>query len=181
MKDGSILLNLSRGEIIDLEALKKVLESGKIKGAAIDVFPKEPRVNEDKFENPLKGIPNTILTPHIGGSTQEAQLNIADYVPNRIMDFINTGNSHNSVNFPQLRLPLLDNAHRLMHIHLNEPGILAQIDKVLADHQINIAGQYLKTNDNIGYVITDINKEYPKEVLKDLKKINHTIRVRVLF
>ena len=108
-------------------------------------------------------------------------MNIADYVPNVIMDFINSGSTNHSVNFPQVKLPVLENAHRLMHIHHNEPGILAKIDKVLADHKINIVGQYLKTNDIIGYVITDIGKKYPKDVIKDLKKIDHTIRVRVLY
>lgn len=181
MQDGAILLNLSRSNIIDTDALKKAIESGKLRGAAIDVFLNEPKTNHDTFISPLKGLPNTILTPHIGGSTQEAQMNIADYVPNVIMDFINSGSTNHSVNFPQVKLPVLENAHRLMHIHHNEPGILAKIDKVLADHNINIVGQYLKTNDIIGYVITDIEKKYPKDVIKDLKKIDHTIRVRVLY
>lgn len=181
MQDGAILLNLSRSNIIDTDALKKAIESGKLRGAAIDVFLNEPKTNHDTFISPLKGLPNTILTPHIGGSTQEAQMNIADYVPNVIMDFINSGSTNHSVNFPQVKLPVLENAHRLMHIHHNEPGILAKIDKVLADHKINIVGQYLKTNDIIGYVITDIEKKYPKDVIKDLKKIDHTIRVRVLY
>ncbi|MCH7514809.1 MAG: phosphoglycerate dehydrogenase [Bacteroidetes bacterium] len=181
MQDGAILLNLSRSNIIDTDALKKAIESGKLRGAAIDVFLNEPKTNHDTFISPLKGLPNTILTPHIGGSTQEAQMNIADYVPNVIMDFINSGSTNHSVNFPQVKLPVLENAHRLMHIHHNEPGILAKIDKVLADHKINIVGQYLKTNDIIGYVITDIGKKYPKDVIKDLKKIDHTIRVRVLY
>ena len=181
MQDGAIRLNLSRSNIIDTDALKKAIESGKLRGAAIDVFLNEPKTNHDTFISPLKGLPNTILTPHIGGSTQEAQMNIADYVPNVIMDFINSGSTNHSVNFPQVKLPVLENAHRLMHIHHNEPGILAKIDKVLADHKINIVGQYLKTNDIIGYVITDIGKKYPKDVIKDLKKIDHTIRVRVLY
>lgn len=181
MQDGAILLNLSRSNIIDTDALKKAIESGKLRGAAIDVFLNEPKTNHDTFISPLKGLPNTILTPHIGGSTEEAQMNIADYVPNVIMDFINSGSTNHSVNFPQVKLPVLENAHRLMHIHHNEPGILAKIDKVLADHKINIVGQYLKTNDIIGYVITDIGKKYPKDVIKDLKKIDHTIRVRVLY
>ena len=181
MRDGAILLNLSRGNIIDSDALKKAIETGKLRGAAIDVYPNEPKTNHNTFSSPLIGLPNTILTPHIGGSTQEAQMNIADYVPNVIMDFINSGSTNNSVNFPQVKLPVLENAHRLMHIHHNEPGILAKIDKVLADHNINIVGQYLKTNDIIGYVITDIDKKYPKDVIKDLKKIDHTIRVRLLY
>jgi len=181
MRKNAVILNLSRGDVIDIEALKDALENNKISGAAIDVFPQEPASNKEPFESPLKGIKNTILTPHIGGSTQEAQVNIADYVPQVIMDFINTGSTSKSVNFPQVKLPILESAHRLMHIHHNKPGILAQIDRVLASHNINIMGQYLKTNDEIGYVITDINKEYPKMVIKDLKKIEGTVRVRVLF
>jgi D-3-phosphoglycerate dehydrogenase len=181
MKDGSVIVTLSRGHTIDIKALKKAIESGKIRGAGIDVFPEEPRTNDDEFASELKGLPNTILSPHIGGSTMEAQFNIADHVPSVIMEYINTGSTSNAVNFPQLKLPVLENAHRLMHIHHNVPGVLASIDKVLADHDINIVGQYLKTNDLIGYVITDINKKYSKQVLKDLKSIEGTIRVRVLY
>jgi len=181
MRENAVLLNLSRGNVVDIPALGEALKSNTIKGAAVDVFPEEPSKNDDKFTSPLKGLPNTILTPHIGGSTQEAQVNIADYVPQVIMEFINTGSTSKSVNFPQVKLPILKNAHRLMHIHHNQPGILAQIDQVLASHSINIIGQYLKTNEKIGYVITDINKEYSKKVIKDLKKIEGTVRVRVLF
>ncbi len=181
MKENAVLLNLSRGNVVDIDALTNALQSKRLKGAALDVFPEEPAMNNDTFSSPLKGQPNTILTPHIGGSTEEAQVNIADYVPQVIMDFINTGSTSKSVNFPQVKLPILENAHRLMHIHHNQPGILAQIDNVLATHNINIVGQYLKTNENIGYVITDINKEYSKEVIKDLKKISGTVRVRVLY
>jgi D-3-phosphoglycerate dehydrogenase len=181
MKENAVLLNLSRGHVIDLEALKEALESDQLKGVAIDVYPEEPKNNNDVFESPLIGLPNTLLTPHIGGSTQEAQSNIADYVPQVIMEFINTGSTSKSVNFPQVKLPVLENAHRLMHLHHNQPGVLAKIDNVLASHNINIVGQYLKTNENIGYVITDINKAYPKDVIKDLKKIEGSIRVRVLY
>ena len=181
MKDGAILINLSRGHVVDVKALREGLESGKVQGSAIDVFPEEPKTNNDEFISELRGAPNTILTPHIGGSTIEAQINIADYVPNVIMEFINTGSTANSVNLPRLQLPVLENAHRLIHLHHNKPGVLAEIDQVLADHNINIMGQYLKTSESIGYVITDINKEYPKDVIKDLKRIPNTIRVRVLY
>ncbi|MDX1628367.1 MAG: phosphoglycerate dehydrogenase, partial [Fulvivirga sp.] len=129
----------------------------------------------------LRGLPNTILSPHIGGSTIEAQENIAGFVPNKIMDYINSGSTSNSVNFPNLQLPALQNAHRLIHIHENMPGILAKINQVLADHDINIVGQYLKTNELIGYVITDIDKEYDRDVIKALRGIDHTIKFRVLY
>lgn len=181
MKDGVIFLNLSRGHVVDIEALRKNIESGKVAGAAVDVFPEEPKTNEEEFISPLKGLPNTILTPHIGGSTIEAQENIAGFVPNKIMDYINTGSTSNSVNFPNLQLPSLQNAHRLIHIHENMPGILAKINQVLADHDINIVGQYLKTNELVGYVITDIDKEYDQEVIKALRGIDHTIKFRVLY
>ncbi len=181
MKDGVIFLNLSRGHVVDIDALKANILNHKIGGAGIDVFPEEPKSNEEEFVSPLRGLPNTILTPHIGGSTLEAQENIATFVPNKIMEYINTGSTTNSVNFPNLQLPTFKNAHRLIHIHLNMPGILAKINQVLADHQINIVGQYLKTNETIGYVITDIDKEYDKEVIKALRSIEHTIKFRVLY
>lgn len=181
MKEGAILINLGRGKVVDIDALKANLDSGKLKGAAVDVFPVEPKNNQEPFESALKGSPNTILTPHIGGSTVEAQINIASYVPETLVNFINTGNTAPSVNFPKLQLPILENGHRLIHIHRNEPGMLAKIDKILADHKINIIGQYLKTNEILGYVITDINKEYPKTIIKELKAIEGTIRVRVLY
>jgi D-3-phosphoglycerate dehydrogenase len=181
MKNGAVFLNLARGPVVDIEALKEAVESGKILGTGVDVFPEEPKSNQDPFESSLKGLRNTILTPHIGGSTQEAQENIGEFVPDKLMDYINTGNSGLSVNFPNLNLPSLQNAHRLLHIHHNKTGILAHINKVLADHDANIVGQYLKTNEQIGYVITDIDKAYDKELIKALKNIEHTIKFRVLY
>lgn len=181
MKNGVIFLNLSRGHVVDIAALKKAIESGKVRGAAVDVFPKEPKTNDEPFTSELIGLPNTLLTPHIGGSTLEAQENIAQFVPGKIMDYINTGGTTNSVNFPNLQLPRLENAHRLIHVHHNTPGILAKINNVLAGHNINIIGQYLKTNELIGYVITDIDKKYSQDVIKDLKNISNTIRFRVLY
>lgn len=181
MKDGAVFLNLARGPVVEISALKEAILSGKVRGAGVDVFPEEPKSNNDPFESELIGLPNTILTPHIGGSTQEAQENIGDFVPGKIMDYINTGNTALSVNFPNLTLPPLDNAHRLIHIHLNRPGVLAEINKVLAAHEANIVGQYLKTNESIGYVITDIDKAYDKDLAKTLKKIEHTIKFRVLY
>ena len=181
MKEGSIFLNLARGQVVDVDALKKHMEAGKIRGAGVDVFPKEPKTNQEEFESPLRGLPNLILTPHIGGSTQEAQENIGNFVPGKIINYINTGGTTNSVNFPNLQLPILENAHRLIHIHHNKPGIIAHINRILAAHDINIVGQYLKTNETIGYVITDIDKEYDAEVIKDLKGIEGTIKFRVLY
>lgn len=181
MKEGAIILNMSRGHVVDINALKSAIESKKISGAAIDVFPEEPKSNNDQFISELKGLPNLILTPHIGGSTLEAQENIADFVPSKIMEYINTGSTSNSVNFPNLQLPELKNAHRLIHIHHNVPGIMAKINNCLAEHDINIVGQYLKTNETIGYVITDINKMYDKDVIKALRQIEHTIKFRILY
>mgnify|MGYP002783679538 CR=1 FL=1 len=181
MKKGVIFLNLSRGHVVDIQALKNHILSGKVAGCAVDVFPYEPISNEEEFISELRGLPNTLLTPHIGGSTLEAQENIGMFVPGKMMDYINTGSTSVSFNFPNLTLPTLENAHRLIHIHNNVPGILAQINQVLADHGINIVGQYLKTNELIGYVITDINKQYNKEVIKKLRAIEHTIKFRVLY
>ncbi len=181
MQDGVVFLNLSRGHVVEIPALVEAINSGKVAGAAVDVFPREPKSNEEEFVSELRGLPNLILTPHIGGSTIEAQKNIATFVPGKLMDYINTGSTSNSVNFPNLQLPTLRNAHRLIHIHQNMPGILAKINQVLADHSINIVGQYLKTNEVIGYVITDIDKEYDKEVIRALKQIDHTIKFRVLY
>jgi D-3-phosphoglycerate dehydrogenase / 2-oxoglutarate reductase len=181
MKQGVVFLNLARGHIVDIEALVKNIRSGKIAGTAVDVFPYEPKTNDESFENQLRGLPNVILTPHIGGSTEEAQENIGTYVPNKLIEYINTGSTYASVNIPNLQLPAQKNAHRLLHIHKNTAGILAKINLILANHQINILGQYLKTNEEIGYVITDIDKEYSKDVITDLKEIENTIKFRVLY
>src|SRR5688500_1081306 len=181
MKKGVIFINLSRGHVVDIKSLKENVLSGKVAGCAIDVFPHEPASNNEEFVSELRGLPNTILSPHIGGSTLEAQENIGNFVPGKIMDYINTGSTSNSVNFPNLTLPILENAHRLIHIHNNVPGILARINQVLADHGINIVGQYLKTNEAIGYVITDINKDYDKEVIAKLRAIDNTIKFRMLY
>jgi len=181
MKEGVIFLNLSRGHIVDISSLVQNIKSGKIKGAAVDVFPKEPVNNAEEFVSELRGLPNVILTPHIGGSTSEAQENIANFVPNRIMEYINTGNTYQSVNFPNIQLPELKNAHRLIHIHENVPGVLANINNVLAKNHVNILGQYLKTNEQVGYVITDINKAYDKEVINELRSISNTIKFRMLY
>lgn len=181
MKKGVIFLNLARGHVVDIEAFVKAVKSGKVAGAGFDVFPYEPKNNKEEFVSELRSLKNVILTPHIGGSTAEAQFNIAAFVPDKIISYINTGNTFHSVNFPAIQLPRLENAHRLIHVHRNVSGILAQINNVLAKHGVNIMGQYLKTNDLIGYVITDIDKAYSQDVIKDLKGIENTIKFRVLY
>ncbi|RZL14795.1 MAG: phosphoglycerate dehydrogenase, partial [Hymenobacter sp.] len=180
MKKGALFLNNARGHVVDVPALAAALRSGQLGGAAVDVFPYEPKTNSESFENELRGLPNVLLTPHIGGSTAEAQRNIAEFVPERIMEYVNTGNTQQSVNFPNIQLPL-QQAHRLIHIHANVPGVLANINNVLAKHHVNILGQYLKTNELIGYVITDINREYDQEVIQALREVEHTIKFRVLY
>ncbi len=180
MRDGAMLINLSRGFVVDIEALVAALKSKKLGGAAVDVYPEEPRSNGD-FTTQLQGLENVILTPHVGGSTQEAQRDIADFVPNKIMDYINSGNTVDAVNFPNIRLPKQNNSHRFLHIHENVPGVMAKINEVLAKFEMNITGQYLSTDPEVGYVITDLDKEYNKEVIKALKSIEHTIKFRVLY
>ena len=181
MKKGAILINYSRGTIVNLNSLKRNLKNNKLLGAAIDVFPKEPLNNKEKFKSELIGLNNVILSPHVGGSTKEAQKNIGSFVPQKIIEYINSGNSSNSVNFPNLYLPKQKEVHRFIHIHKNEPGIMLKINKILSDYNINIVGQYLKTNESIGYVITDINNEYNKQVIQSLRKIHDTIRLRILY
>lgn len=180
MKDGALLVNLSRGFVIDVPALVDALKSGKLAGAAVDVYPVEPRKNGE-FQTELAGLPNVILTPHVGGSTEEAQKDIADFVPNKIMGYINSGNTVDAVNFPNIRLPRQVNAHRFLHIHQNIPGVMANINKVLAEYDMNITGQYLSTDEKVGYVITDLNKDYNKKVIKSLKNVEGTIKFRVLY
>jgi D-3-phosphoglycerate dehydrogenase / 2-oxoglutarate reductase len=181
MKPGSVFLNLSRGHVVDLEALRKQLRTGRLRGAAVDVFPEEPSANGEAFDHPLRAIPNALLTPHIGGSTLEAQKDIGRFVSGRLIDFINTGSTENSVNFPALRLPPQAAAHRLIHVHENVPGILAHINQILATRGVNILGQYLKTQERIGYVITDINRDYSDALLEEIRGIPHTLRFRVLY
>lgn len=181
MKPGAIFLNLSRGHVVDLDALRTQLENGRLRGAAIDVFPQEPRANGDPFDHPLRKQSSVILTPHIGGSTAEAQQDIGRFVSSRIIDYINTGSTENSVNFPPLRLPPQSNAHRLIHLHENTPGILARINQALATHGANILGQYLKTSERIGYVITDVDHNYSDDLITEIRNIPHTLRFRVLY
>jgi D-3-phosphoglycerate dehydrogenase / 2-oxoglutarate reductase len=181
MKDKVIFVNLSRGHVVDIDALVKALKSGKVLGAALDVFPDEPKNNQEEFINPLRGFDNVILSPHIGGSTEEAQLNIGGFVARKMMNYVNTGDTTQCVNLPNILLPELKKAHRLMHLHTNVPGILAQINNVLSRNNANVLGQYLKTNEHIGYVITDINVEYDKNMMNELKEIKGTLKSRIVY
>ena len=181
MKEKSILINLSRGSVVDLDALKAAIESGHISGAAIDVYPDEPESKGDPFTSVLQNVPNVILTPHIGGSTQEAQYNIGLDVSTKLVQFIDNGTTVGSHSVPPLNLPKQNDAHRILHIHDNKPGVLSEINKVLSDMNINILGQYLKTNDQIGYVVLDINKQYDDRLFDGLNSVKHTIKTRMLY
>jgi D-3-phosphoglycerate dehydrogenase / 2-oxoglutarate reductase len=181
MKDGVIFLNLSRGHVVDIEALADAVKSGKVAGAGVDVFPYEPKTNAEAFKSALIGLPNVILTPHIGGSTEEAQENIGHFVPGKLLEFMNNGSSYGSVNFPEVQLPKLKDSHRLLHIHANVPGVLAKLNHIFAKNNINITGQYLKTNEHIGYVIVDIDKNYTEEFIQEVKEVEGTIRFRMLY
>lgn len=181
MRDGAVFINLARGHVVDIPALKNAIQSGKLRGAAVDVFPKEPSSKDEEFVSELRGLSNVILTPHIGGSTQEAQLNIGEFVSDKITQYVDSGNSTFGVNFPQISLPAFQKTHRFLHVHENRSGVLAEINNILAKHKINIVGQYLKTNEKIGYVVTDVNKSYKENVVKELMSVKGTIRLRVLY
>ena len=177
MKEGACLMNLSRGFVVDHEALAKHLGSGKLAGAAVDVFPQEPE-SGGAFSSPLQGLPNVILTPHIAGSTEEAQQNIGQFVSARMIDYFHSGNSLLSVNLPHCHLEYAPDSHRLMHIHHNVPGILRAINDILADRGINIERQVLDTRGTLGYAIYDINRPCDAQLMAKLRKVPHTIRVR---
>jgi D-3-phosphoglycerate dehydrogenase len=180
-KKKSILINYARGGVVDLDELKKALEKGDLSGAAIDVFPKEPAKTGEPFSSPLQGLSNVILTPHIGGSTEEAQQNIGDDVSNKLFNFLERGITTGSHSVPPLNLPPNENTHRILHIHKNVPGVLSEINTQLSSHHINILAQYLKTNDDIGYVVLDVNKNLSKKALDLLKNVKDTIKVRLLY
>jgi D-3-phosphoglycerate dehydrogenase / 2-oxoglutarate reductase len=181
MKPGSVLMNASRGTVVDIDALADALQSGKLLGAAIDVFPVEPKSNGEEFISPLREFDNVILTPHVGGSTIEAQENIGREVAEKLAMYSDNGTSVSSVNFPEVALPSHPNQHRLLHIHENVPGVLSEINQVFSENGINICGQYLQTKEDIGYVVVDVNKEYGELALKKLLQVKGTIRCRVLF
>ena len=180
MRPGSIFLNLSRGIVVDHVALRAALESGHLVGAAIDVFPKEPKGRGDEFVSELRGLPNVILTPHIGGSTEEAQSDIGDFVANKLAHFVQEGNTTLSVNLPGVALPAQEGMSRIVHVHINTPGVLAQVNSILAEHKVNIEGQLLSTRGEYGYLITDISGGYSDEVLDQLRAMEQTVRLRVL-
>lgn len=182
MNDDVILLNLSRGHVVNIEALARNLKSGKVAGAAIDVFPKEPKDEHEPFSSPLRGLPNVILTPHIGGSTEEAQDNIAHFVSSKLLEYVHTGSTFTSVNFPRINIPQMNGAqsHRLLHVHRNVPGVLSHINGIFAKNNVNVLAQYLRTNELIGYAIADVDKEYKDSLFDDLVKVDNTIRVRIL-
>lgn len=180
MKQGAIFINASRGTVVDIEALSEALADKKVGGAAIDVFPVEPKGNEEEFISPLRAFDNVILTPHIGGSTQEAQENIGLEVASKLAKYSDNGSTLSAVNFPEVSLPEHKGTSRLLHIHKNQPGVLTAINQAFAKHEINIAAQYLQTDDKIGYVVIEVESEDGKLALKELKQIDGTIRARLL-
>ena len=180
-KKGSILINYARGEVVDLDALQIALNNGQLSGAAIDVYPWEPEKNGDKFQTPLQNIPNVILTPHIGGSTEEAQQNIGEDVSMKLFHFLEKGITNGSHTVPALSLPPQEGAHRILHIHNNVPGVLSEINTQLSKNNINILAQYLKTNDEIGYVVLDVDKKISGQAFQLLKEVKQTIKVRLLY
>src|SRR3984957_18930464 len=180
MRDGGLFLNLSRGFVVDHGSLRAHIESGHLAGAAVDVFLDEPSGDDDAFVSRLQGLPNVILTPHIGGSTEEAQVDIGQFVANKLTEFVRSGSTALSVNLPNLELPVRAGAHSLVHIHRNTPGVLASINSIFAEHRINIEGQALGTRGEIGYVITDVASDYTDDMLARLAHMDETIRLRVL-
>ncbi|MBX3465977.1 MAG: phosphoglycerate dehydrogenase [Planctomycetes bacterium] len=181
MRPGSHLINASRGSVVDIDALADALRRGHLGGAAVDVFPREPASNKEPFESPLRGMPNVILTPHIGGSTLEAQRNIGIEVATKLVLFSDQGSTVGAVNFPNLSLPPDPRSHRLLHVHHNRPGVLAAINRVLADSGANINGQHLRTSPEVGYVVVDVDREHGPDLKERLQAVPETIRVRVLY
>jgi D-3-phosphoglycerate dehydrogenase / 2-oxoglutarate reductase len=180
-KKGCIIINYARGTVVDINALQKALLNGDIGGAAIDVFPVEPEKNGDHFTTPLQNIDNVLLTPHIGGSTQEAQSNIGEDVSNKLFNYLEKGLTFGSLSVPALSLPPQEGAHRILHIHHNVPGVLGQINTVLSNNKVNIVAQFLKTNDVIGYVVLDVDKKLSAKAIALLKEIKQTIKVRAIY
>jgi D-3-phosphoglycerate dehydrogenase len=180
-KQGSILINFARGEVVDLDALAAALTNGNLSGAAIDVFPVEPEKNGDPFSSPLQNIPNVLLTPHIGGSTEEAQYNIGEDVSAKLLQYLEMGATTGSHTVPELNLSPQEGTHRILHIHTNVPGVLSEINTTLSENKINVLGQYLKTNDEIGYVVLDIDKKLSKNAVELLRKVKGSLRVRLLY
>jgi D-3-phosphoglycerate dehydrogenase len=181
MRQGTVFINASRGTVVDIDAACAALASGRLRGAAFDVFPSEPQGNDEEFRSPLRQFDNVILTPHIAGSTVEAQANIGTEVAEKLVRYSDNGSTLSAVNFPEVSLPAHPGNHRLLHIHRNVPGVLSRINEVFSKHGININGQYLMTSAKIGYVVMDVEREYSQAGLKALAAIEGTIRTRVLF
>ncbi|PAT31546.1 phosphoglycerate dehydrogenase [Vandammella animalimorsus] len=181
MKDGAILINASRGTVVEIEPLAEALRSKKLLGAAIDVFPVEPKSNQDEFVSPLRGMDNVIITPHIGGSTMEAQANIGLEVAEKLVRYSDNGTTTTSVNFPEAALPAHAGRDRILHIHKNVPGVMSAINQIFSDAQLNVAAQYLQTDEAIGYVVIDTEPGGASKVLEPLRRVPGTIRARVLF
>ncbi|QJD59302.1 phosphoglycerate dehydrogenase [Pseudomonas sp. gcc21] len=181
MKKGGILINAARGTVVEIDALAAALADKHLNGAAIDVFPVEPRSNNDEFISPLREFDNCLLTPHIGGSTMEAQANIGLEVAEKLVRYSDNGTSITSVNFPEVALPSHPGMHRLLHIHKNVPGVMSEINQVFAENGINICGQFLQTNEKVGYVVIDVDAAYSDLALEKIQQVKGTIRSRVLF
>ncbi|MBE0404145.1 phosphoglycerate dehydrogenase [Halomonas citrativorans] len=181
MKPGAIFINASRGSVVEIEPLADAIKAGHLNGAAVDVFPVEPKGNDEEFESPLRGLENVILTPHVGGSTLEAQENIGIEVAEKLTTYSDNGTTITSVNFPEVALPAHPDKHRLLHIHDNVPGVLSEINRVLSENGINISGQYLQTNDKVGYVVIDVDKAYGPQALEALRQVEHTLKIRALY
>jgi D-3-phosphoglycerate dehydrogenase len=184
MKRGACFINASRGTVVDIDALAAALDSGHLAGAAVDVFPREPKTASDEFISPLRGRDNVLLTPHVGGSTEEAQQNIGVEVAEKLIRYSNNGSTLTAVNFPEVSLPEHPGKHRLLHIHRNQPGVLSEINAVFSAQKVNIAGQYLQTNPKIGYVVIDLETDEPEKtarIKRSLAKVGGTIRTRLLY
>ncbi len=180
-KKGALIINYARGEVVNLNDLASAISKGHLGGAAVDVFPVEPEKSGDAFHSPLQNLPNVILTPHIGGSTEEAQQNIGEDVSAKLLNFLEKGITLGSHTVPGLSLPPQEGSHRILHIHENVPGVLSNINTELSKYRINIVGQYLKTNDSIGYVVVDVDKRLSSRASSVLKQVPHTIKVRLLY
>lgn len=180
-KSGAVLINYARGEVVDLQALRQSLLNGELSGAAVDVYPEEPEKNGDPFDTPLRGLSNVVLTPHIGGSTQEAQHHIGLDVSHKLLQFLEKGVTIGSHSIPALSLPPQEGAHRILHIHRNVPGVMSHINQVMGKNKVNILGQYLKTNEDVGYVVLDVDQGISQNALQLLRKVKHTVKVRLLY
>ena len=181
MKKGAVLINASRGNVVDIDGLAEALSSERLLGAAVDVFPVEPKSNQDPFDTPLQGLANVILTPHIGGSTLEAQQNIGVEVSTKLIQYSDLGSTIGTVNFPALSLPPHRNAHRLLHVHQNRPGVMTEINRIVSETETNIVGQHLETTPDVGYVVMDVNREHGQGLLSALRGVPGTLKARVLY